>query len=865
MTKWEKQKRILFSIAAFIIPVIILLFVCMLEGFYPFGKVSILVADMKYQFVDYIGYMKYIFFGNDDFLYTFSKTFGGDMSGFSAYYLFNPFYLILLLFPNAELPAGILLIVILMCGCSGWTFHYLLREVYEDRFASLIFSTAYALMGYYVAYVNCIHYFFSTLLLPLVIAGLYKIYRSKKIKLSYVFAVALCVASNYYIGYMILIFTAVFFVGLLIKDTDSFGEIKKLVKTVWVVLYSTILGLMISAVSLFSVACTIGGQKSSGLSLSLSRNFKISEFFSGLYTNAFHGNVSNGLPIIYSGIIPVVFLFMYFVNKTIKVKERIVCAALFVFIIIGFWIDALNVAWLGFAHPVGFPYRNSFLFSFLVLFIGYKGFLNFKKGFKGKYANIFVAIFVIYSAFLLFTHCEYVSSRQIAITGVFVFLSLICIFMLKEGRKYVIPAIIGIIVLQCADLGYNAFYSMDAYYGDRYSEDNSEEAFSSYVNELNKIVDTVENKDNSFYRMDKLYRRSHNDAMLGGYNGLSHFSSCDNDFVKRFMGKMGFRDNGNWAYYAQGSTSFAESFMGLKYMVSQYNETSKPYEMIEMVGDKFIYQNPYALSIGFGMNESVRNINIEETDLFKLQNEIAGCFSDNTHNIYEPVKVNGFETVNVTQDGNKFIKTNKNDEAYIEYKLTADTTDFIFMYFDAPEIQNTSMTVNGLEKASVFNMYDWCIRECGHFEEGEEVAVRINLLQDEIKIDNAYFYSENKEALKAWSEDSHRNNINIEKIKSSHLIANADITEETDLLVFSIPYEEDWKVFVDGERVTTEKVLDALLAVNIENGHHIVELKYFPKGLAIGLIVSIVGIIATFCVYFFQKTQDKRRENFFEK
>ena len=127
---------------AFFVPAFIMMLIFVIGDYAPFGKVSILVADMRYQFVDYIGYMKSVFFGNNDMFYTFSKTFGGDMMGFASYYLFNPFYLILLLFPNDYLPVGIVIMMILICGFMGLSFYLLLRAIWGIRFSSLMFSTA---------------------------------------------------------------------------------------------------------------------------------------------------------------------------------------------------------------------------------------------------------------------------------------------------------------------------------------------------------------------------------------------------------------------------------------------------------------------------------------------------------------------------------------------------------------------------------------------------------------------------------------------------------------------------------------------------------------------------------------------------
>lgn len=865
MTKSNNKKEIVIMIAAFILPVIIMLLVGVFGNFYPFGDTSILVADMKIQFVDYIGYMKQIFFGNDDFLYTFSKTFGGDMTGFAAYYLFNPFYLMLLFFPNSELPAGILFMLIIMSGFCGLSFHLLLNEVYESRFASLIFSTAYALMGYYVAYINCIHYFFSIILFPIVILGLYKTYKSEKISLIYVFAVAFDVMSNYYIGYMVLIFTAVFFVCMLITDIETIDDFKNKIRTILTVLFSTILGVMISAFSLLSVFLTIRGQKSTGLSLSLSRNFHLYEFFSGLYMNAFNGNISDGLPIIYCGIVPVIFILFFFLDKNIKIKEKASAAFLLLFMIMGFYIDALNVAWHGFAHPIGFPYRNSFLFSFIVLFYGYKGFLSFNKEFKVKYVNYILIIYAVYSLFLLIIRNKNVTLAQIAITSVFFVLSLIIIIMLKSGKKYIIPAIVGIIVLESMELTFNGLSSVNAYYhNNKDIYENTEEAFRSFVNEQQQIVEKLKALDDSFYRIDKLYRRDHNDAMLIGYNGLSHFSSCETDTSKRFMGKMGFRDNGLWAFYSQGSTAFAESFMGMKYMLSQYDETSKPYEMIFTHNDKYIYKNSYALPLVFGVNNKIEEIDMTNPNLFDIQNRLAGSFSKENINIYEETGLIERKLQNVEEvDGKLYRKINKDEEAYIEYNVTAKNTDFIFMYFDAPYIMNTTLYIDGNERAPLFDKYDWCIRELGYYNPGEKGKVKIVLNQDEIEIDNVYFYSENKDKLNSWYLKATENECTLNKKTSSHLYGKVDITPETEKLVFSIPYDKDWNIYLDGKKVKTEKVLDSLLAIDITQGSHEIELRYIPRGLVYGFIISIISIITTFCIkYVNLKSSTTRAKNY---
>ncbi len=847
------EKNTVISLLAFAIPAFIMMLIFIIGQFAPFGKVSILVADMRYQFVDYIGYMKSVFFGNNDMFYTFSKTFGGDMMGFASYYLFNPFYLLLILFPNDILPVGITIMLIVMSGFMGLTFYYMLRTIWGNRYSSLMFSTAYALMGFNVAYINCIHYFFSEMMLPLVILGLYRMMTKRRPSRIYIGAAALAVISNYYIGYMILIFTGAFFLCFMASNVIKYSDMKDRIKNAWTVLYSTLLAIGISAFSLLSVLFSLQDQKKAVIKgLMFSRTFHITEFLSGLYTGSFRGNISDGLPIIYSGILSVLFVFFYFFNRTIRLREKIFAALMFVFLIMGYWIDALNVVWHGFAHPIGFPYRNSFLFSFMILFVGYAGFVRIKEGFKKWDANIFVIIFALYSTYLFMIKSSYVGLKSIIITSLVVSVALILLVAMNEKNRYVIPALAGLFVLQFIDCFYNGSVSVDAYYTDKFSEEESLASYKDYIDTTQSIVSYINEQDSSFFRMDKLYRRTHNDPLMFAYNGLSHFSSCETDQTKTFMGKMGFRNNTNWAFYGNSSTSFADCFMGVKYLLSQYDETSKPYKWFYTMDDKYVFCNPYALPIGFGMDDAVKRINMNEKDPFKLQNDIAGTFSKTNYQIYRPVKISEVKLNNVSEEDNVYTKIDPDEEASVEYIMSISSDNFIYMYFDAPEPQAATLYVNGDDKGEYFNDYNWSVCGGGYYQPGESVSIKFVLDEDSIRIDNAFFYYESKQVLKAWYKDAVSTSCNISKITSSHLIASADIAETEDYLVFTIPYEDDWIVKVDGKKVKPVKVMNALMAVRLTPGNHEIDLKYIPTGLIVGGPISILSLIATFCVVFAQ-------------
>ncbi len=859
MNEKINKKRIICYLLAFLIPVFMMLLISLIYGFYPFGKTSILMADMRYQFVDYHGYMKSVFFGNNDYAYTFSKTFGGDMLGFAAYYLNSPSNLLLLLFPNEYLPAGILIMASLLIGLCGLTFEILLDRLHGTRWASLIFSTAYAFMGYMLAYFNCTHYFFNVMLLPLIIYGLCSMIDTGRISILYILSLFLSIFSNYYIGYMTCLFTVIFFVYYVLTRTERLKKLGEYRSAFFSYVTASCTAAVLSAFTLVPVVFSLVGQKSgvSDADLSLSRTFRMIDVFSGLYTTAFHGNISDGLPIIYCGVVSVVLVILYLVNKKVTRRERIVSTAALAAVLICFYINALNIIWHGFNSPIGFPYRDSFFFSFLLLFISYKGFLSTANGLRLYQGVTCLLAFAIYSFYLLVSQNEYVGINQVVLTGTVLIVTLFFLYGFRNKKEYVIPLIVGMFILQAADLFYNGYQSIGGYFQDL---DQNPEAYSfdeyyDYIVQNREIIDGIQTKDPGFYRLEKLYRRTHNDAMMFSYNGLSHYSSCETEQAKTFLKTMGFCDNENWAFYGNGSTSFADAFMGVKYLISQHSETAKPYLYHEAKYGKHIFENPYALPIAFRMRDSVKTVAGGKYNFFSYQNAIAKAFTDEDYQIYRPVYRKKTELNNVEQDGNTYRKIDPSQEAFVTYRLVANSSDFIYMYLYAPKMQDTTIIINDLEKEPYFTPYGWSIREVGRFDGGEEVEVKIYLNQDEIQLDGAVFYYENAAELARWYEDCGSHGVDPQKITSSHLRGEVECDGD-EMLVMTIPYETAWKILVDGREVKQERVLYALTAVPLTAGRHTIEMKYTPKGLVEGCIVSGIALLFLLGLIIFNRKKD---------
>ena len=253
---FKKHKSLICCILAFFLPVILMFIISKAMGFYPFGRRSALVADMRYQFIDYAAYLKSVVFSDNDLLYTFSKT----MAGFSFYYLADPFLLLLLFVPNKYLPAGILMLIILIMGLSSLNFEIMLNRIFGIRWASVIFATAYAFIGYFTAYFNFTIYFNNIMLLPLIILGLYMLITKERKNYLYIISLFFSVLTSYYMGYMTCMFTMIFTLYLFIMR-GYFRDIKAHLKTLLIYIGSSALAVMMSFASLLISLLSLRDQK----------------------------------------------------------------------------------------------------------------------------------------------------------------------------------------------------------------------------------------------------------------------------------------------------------------------------------------------------------------------------------------------------------------------------------------------------------------------------------------------------------------------------------------------------------------------------------------------------------------------------
>lgn len=369
----EKVKKVVLYLLAFLFPLVLLVGIFIYLKVYPFGENTYLPVDAFGQYVNFLQYFRNVFLEDGSIIYSLSKSIGGEMYGLFAYYLISPFNFITLFFQKGNMTFVFDIILILKVATSSLTFTYYLNRRKKADFTNLIFAIMYSFSAYVVTYGFNIMWLDAVILLPLVVAGIDDIVHSKK-NILYIISLSLTLITNYYVGFMVCIFSLMYFIY---KILIGYLENKKEALTkIGIFIISSICAALIAGVILVPVFIGLqdGRADFSFSELSLDKNFNIENLMSKFATNSFDlEEIKNSaMPPVFCGILANVLTLSYFFNGKIKIREKILSLLLLILFIISFYIKGINLLWSMGNIPAWYIYRYAFCFSFMYIIFAKK-------------------------------------------------------------------------------------------------------------------------------------------------------------------------------------------------------------------------------------------------------------------------------------------------------------------------------------------------------------------------------------------------------------------------------------------------------------------------------------------------------------
>ncbi len=850
----------------FAVPVVLTYLIYLAMEIYPFGDGSVLVLDLNAQYVYFFEALRNFVYGDADMLYSFSRALGGEFVGIYAYYVASPLSFIVALFPEGHMLEALLTLFLLKSGLCGLTLGFYLHKNSKtpNRVMIIAFSAMYALCAYAVVHQNNTMWIDAMIWLPLLTYGIEQLVKFGKFKL-FVISLAVTLWSNFYIGYMVCIYVALYFFYYFIAYGDGRNNPKGekahfLRSLIRVVFFSAIAVAMAAFIILGAYyALSFGKNEFTTPDWTPKMKYEFLDMFTKFLPGSYDTVRPEGLPFVYTGLLTLFLVPVYFVSKKVSVREKVGGGVILGFLVLSMFVSTLDLIWHGFQNPNWLNARYSFMFCFLLIVFAYKGFGNIRQ----ISAKFLLAVFSFLVLFVVVCQKHefetYVKSDSKLLTMETVFLSLLAasvIFTLlcliiknknvrsRESLAGILAAMVCI-ELFCSSLTCVVKFDSDVVY-------SGYNGYTSFLEKHREIADKVLEDDKSFYRMEKTEIRAVNDNMALGTKGLSNSTSTLNASTIEFLQKMGICSHSHWSQYT-GYSPVSNSFLGIKYVVDSPNSEISPlyYDQAYSTEKLTAYRNDYAMSLAFGVDSSIKEFDMDFTEShFKRLNKLLATASGlkNT-NLFTAIDIDSTKTENcetTSHSGHYRYSPDTDAKATVTFKITSPINGEIFFFAPSQYKREASFSVNGTPMGSYFGNDSDRMISLGVYEIGEEVEVELTIDGDDLYLlkNVDYFCYLDMEAYEAvFSKLLAGPQYAIDEgFTDSHLTGKITTENPAQTILTTIPYDEGWNIYLDGEKVEIYETLDALIAFDIpEAGEHTLEMRYMPRIYVIGATLSLTG------------------------
>ncbi len=835
-----------------------LAYVCM--GMWPTGEKCAMIVDMHHQYAPMLSQLRDMLLNGGSPLYSFEVGTGTSFIPLFAYYLASPLNFLLVIFPKAYLAEGILIITLIKMTLTGAFMTLCVQYIYKRRsFANVVIGLMYALMMYMLAYSWDIMWLDCVMMLPLVIMGFEHMMRTGKY-LMYVLTLAYTLYANYYIGFMVCMFLVLYYVVFFFRAKRN-GAQQGIGFARFAI--GSVLAGGLAAFILVPTFISLSGTSAAGGSLpEFSTNFNVFELIGrGLY--GVEPTIRSGnLPNTYCGVLAVVALPIFATMTSIPLRRRLAYLGLFGFMAISLVLNQLDLVWHGLHSPNDLPYRYSFLYSFALLLIAYEVLYRVRdiKPLQVGASLFGIAVYLIIEE--QFGTEEYSYASLYVSFGLMVAYGLI--MLLASQKKIMVrSAYMLLLTVVAAELMFNASSTLaqmnnNEHYTSHssYLDNDVTKAVQATVDQMELIGDQAAQGD--FYRVEFLPRRTTADTALFDYRGITNFASSASYDMTRFMGSMGYDVNGVNSQLYKSFVPTADSLLGIKYVALESNLSDHP-QLVNLdtevsVGDShyYLYENPEALSVGFMTKEAVKDYNYEYYNPMQSQNSLYKAMTGTSDNVMDCLQITSLNVDMANVNGTSgFNFNNAGGSSTAVFTATVPDTAGVFIHVDCRAAKSINVSAAG--NSWGVTTYEPYIIDAGVLPTGTEVTVTVTTEQS--CAGNIYVATLNEEAYHRDIDMLKANSLKIDKFSDSKLHGTIH-ADEAGVMMTSIEFDKGWTVKVDGKTVDTFAVGDALLAIDLEAGDHEIELSFMPRGLVMGIGISVISVAALLFVLDYIKRRD---------
>ncbi|MDE6529488.1 MAG: YfhO family protein [Lachnospiraceae bacterium] len=851
----EGMKKRKYGLLAAILAAL-LAFIIFLASQRLFGEYSFLISDLNAQYVHFIKLFLRSLFGGGTMDYTFEVGMGTPAIPLYAFYCFSPFNFIYLVIGNVAAASAVVVIAkFAMAAYTFWRFEE--RILKRDSAVSAIFAVCYALSGYSIAFYYNILYTDGIYMLPVIVMLVIGYVRTgswRKLVPAYAYQFIVMFYSGYIIGifsFLILLLTMIWEYG---RDWKKY--LAGLVKFVGIVVWAALIG---AAVLLPTARYLLGNGIDSAASF---RELQLTLL--DIYNNLFLGEMQSIdviFPLIYSGLIVLFLVPVYFLQRRICRKEKILFAVPIVFLVFCSLWQPLYILMHGFNSPNYFGFRFSYFYSFFLLVIACRVWELSEETRPWKYYALAVVNIILYYIVYMLQKGKLSEEMQSSsILGwemniIFLLLYAALLSWRKAGTKPRRSLQWILIVCVSAELLLNGYlYNLRQGYpiiNHKNILQLTEQLIQGGVEQIRQDIQV--NGERTGFRIQCTDIITPGYSASYGYRGLGYFSTVENRRLRDVLFRLGYYTNtGLCVDY--GGTALTRMMFSQDYRIYFY--------LYQQGSTALVERNEECLSLGFMVPEEMKGYRIQGEDPFENQNLLLQSMTGEETACFLPyegdIVLRSDNMIMAREEGNSqyliWIDNPELNQGSISFELGSAGNLPIYAYFSEDEgIRNdlSPRLVSGTKGAVGWLASDIlsCPRvfaleknDAGQYE--AEIIMNENTL-NVYHFNQYYFYYYDEARLQEAYEILAGRQMKITGVKGDTIEAVVTADADAPVLFTSIPYDDGWKVRVDGERIEPFSVVDgAFLALELPPGEHMLVFTYDSMTDRIGRILSVIGILA---------------------
>ncbi len=862
---------------AFFIPVFSMLMVMIIGGYEPFGNLSMLYSDMYHQYYPFWVAFRDALRSGDSLLYTWRVGLGMDYLSLISYYLASPLNLLAVLVPAGLTLEFYSLLMPIKLGLASLFFAIFLNKTFEkDDLSISFFGAMYGLCAWALGYQWNIMWLDTFALLPLLALGTIQLLRDRKFIL-YTVTLFLSIYANYYVGLFSCIFVLLLFICYQICRWQGF---KRFFSDFVRIGCFTVIGIGMTTVLTLPALGGLQNTQSSvnsfpkGFILNIASENTIAGLFDAMRQVA--GNTmggleptfKEGLPNLYCGVGSMLLAFLFCTSKDVKLRDKICSVGLLIFFMLSCIIRQLDYIWHGFHFTNMIPYRFTFLFSFVVLYMAYRAYLQIHHI---KPWQILVSGVLCVGLIL----CSDSRSDWIYLSYNVGFLAIYLILLVvatkkadnepaqdqetnasapaaKSGSKRQAILSICLVCVVILEIGMNVLN-----FGLRFPA-TAVSNYPSGTQDTQAVIAHMKDLEqgNPFYRAETTHSQTLNDGALNRYNGISTFTSSANVKVTEFMRALGYGAKNTYNRYCfEESSPVANLFLGIKYMIERDGnvEENSYFNTIFSSGNVYLLENNAYLPLGFLAQPELAELSFHDTNHFEMQNELFRAstgIDEDVWNMISTVSIED-ENVNITsQNGYVCNYEGAQSGASITYRFTADRNGFACLDFDVTDRNSYRVFLNDVELYSESLSLPQMIAACD-VQAGDVLSVRLTCKDGEEGRMTVKAGIVDGSVLRTGHEILNASTLQLDSFSSTRIAGTIDCNRDG-LIYTSIPQDGNWKVYVDGNLVQYDLVGDTMIGIMVKEGHHDIRFEYHNTAFSYGWKISaICALVFVICIFAF--------------